>query len=138
MRAAPVPSRVTARPRQAAIQPATAQPSRRLLDRRMGTPSSRHAAWLGRYQDWQWDAKRYARTIGVVRFAANLVASTAGRVNLIVEQRNEKGDWVETKDNGLRALLANYGNEMFGQTAQELVRLHTWHYQVAGEALMSG
>jgi hypothetical protein len=89
---------------------------------------------LSTYQDWQWDAKRYARTIGVVRFAANLVASTAGRVNLIVEQRNDDGDWVETEDRDLRAVLAGYGNETFGQTANELVRLHTWHYQVAGEA----
>lgn len=136
MRAAPLPGRVTLQPRVAAIQPATVQPTRRLLDRRLGTPSARHQSWLGRYQDWQWDAKRYARTVGVVRFAANIVASTAGRVNLIVEQRNADGDWEETEDADLRSMLALYGNETFGQTANELTRLHTWHYQVAGEAVM--
>jgi 2'-5' RNA ligase len=103
----------------------------------MGTPSAKHNAWISKYQDWQWDAKRYARTIGVVRFAANLVASTAGRVNLIIEQRDDQGEWNETTDTDLRALLAGYGNETFGQTAQELVRLHTWHYQIAGEACIA-
>lgn len=137
MRAAPVPrGKVRLLPRTAAIQPSTAHPTRRLLDRRMGSPSSKHTAWLGRYQDWQWDAKRYARTVGVVRFAANLVASTAGRCTLIIEQRDERGDWVETEDPALQQLLALYGNETFGQTANELVRLHTWHYQVAGEAVI--
>ncbi len=112
-------------------------PSQRLLDRRMSAPSAAYQQWLSKYQDWQWDAKRFARTVGVARFTANLVASTAGRVDLLIEEYDAAEDeWKPTEDPQIKGLMREYRNETLGQTAPELVRLHTWHYEVAGEAAL--
>lgn len=129
MKPAPPPRRAV---RQAAIQPSTSNPSAQVLkNRHQWTTAS--AQYRKGYQDWQADAKRFARTVGVARFSANIVASASSRCLLRVENRDVNGDWQETTDDRLASLMDDYSNATFGQEAPELVRLHSWHYQVAGE-----
>lgn len=138
MRTAPLPARA----RHAAIQPSSKAGSSRVLSRGIG-PSrgplgtgGQDRDYLANYQGWQVDAKKYARTIGVARFSANVTAQAAAGCRLTVEQK-VGGEWVETEDPRLVGIMDEYRNETFGQTSNELVRLHAWHYGVAGEGLLA-
>lgn len=91
--------------------------------------------FLDRYQDWQTFARRYARTIGLVRFAAGITSDTCARCILLVEERDGNGDWNETQDARLRGSMLFDAYRSETADAPELVRAQAWHYQVAGEML---
>jgi hypothetical protein len=144
VRTAPVP-RVLGPVRQAAITPSDAPVAQAVTVRGSTGGSGRtEKAFLDSYSDWQSNAKAAARTVGVARFTANLFASTAGRVELRIEYENDNGDWVPARDvvdevagaEQLLGLMADYRNVLLGQTSNELMRFHAWHYQVAGEGLL--
>ena len=140
MRAAPPPRRAMRSLRSAvrgAVQPSSAPPSSAVMNRQFGRATTATAVherrYLAEYQGWQFDARRAARTSGIARFAANMVAATAARVTLHVEERNDRGDWNETEQARFGDLMGLYRNDTLGQGPAELVRLHTFHYQVSGE-----
>lgn len=89
--------------------------------------------YLDRYQDWQTFARRYARSIGLARFAAGITADTCSRTILLVEERDPNGDWNETQDARLRGSMTFDSYRSETADAAELVRAQAWHYQVAGE-----
>lgn len=132
MRAAPIPRRA----RQAAVQPVTSAPSSGVIlargNRSRGL-ALRENRYYADYQSWQFPARHAARTVGVARMAANMVAQTASRVLLHVEEQDPRGDWAETEKPELAREMDGYRNETLGQGSSELVRLHTWQYQVPGE-----
>jgi hypothetical protein len=146
MRSAPPPRRarrdlrvgVPGRARQGAVQPSTVQPSMSVLSRGGFGPSRGPSDYASREEyrnllGWQAQARNAGRNKGVARFAANMVAATAARVILQVEEQNELGDWNVSEQANYSRLMDQYGNDLLGQGPAELVRLHTWHYQISGE-----
>lgn len=134
MRSAPAPRLA----RTAALQPSTEAPSSQVLTKGAaggrGTSSRKFDA---AYADWQTDAKAAARTIGVARFNANMYAITAARVDLIVEElADDNRSWVPSENPMVDGLMAEYDNQLLGQTSDELARFHMWHYVVGGEGLL--
>lgn len=92
--------------------------------------------YLATYQDWQDDARRYARTNSAVRFTGSVKADVCARCTLQVEQRNPDSDeWVPTEDQAFVGIFDRYRNPRQTE-APELVRAHAWHYAIAGEGLM--
>ena len=89
--------------------------------------------WLAEYTDWQSWARRYARQIGAASFAGSVIADCCARCDIIVEQRDEHGEWQPTDDPRFVRIMDEYTNPL--QTEDDLVRLHAWHYQIAGEML---
>lgn len=90
--------------------------------------------FLTTYTAWQEWARRYAKEMGVVRFAAGIVADTLSRCDLRIEQRQTDGSWDEAQDGTLtQDFLEAYSNER--QEAPELIRSQAWHYQIAGEMM---
>lgn len=115
--------------RLGAVQPANAGASGAVVARR-GTATG-DQSYLSRYQDWQPDARRYARTVGAASFAANVTADCCARCDIRVEEKNDSGEWIESSDPLFVGMFDEYANAL--QIPNELVRMHAWHYQVAGE-----
>src|SRR5215831_18639849 len=88
-----------------------------------------------RYQDWQWWARRYSRSVHAAHFANSLKADVCSRCTLRIEERDDSGDWNPTEDPALAGLPDEYANPL--QSTSELVRLHAWHYTVTGEGVMT-
>lgn len=132
MRAAPVrlPPSMS---RQAAVQRTDMAPTSAVLKTTYRTADILDRRWFSRYQEWQDWARRYAKILGVVRFAAGITADTCARCDLIVEERDPNGDWDQTDNKQLDHIFDNYGNDR--QTLEEMMRTHAWHYQIAGEML---
>lgn len=128
MRALPPPA---VRPRLSSVQPVNDAPSAAVVTRRGPAVGAGSAQWLARYQEWQQWARRYARQMGVARFSAGIVADTCARCIIRVEENDPNGDWGETQDPRLTRLWDEYRNPR--QDPAELLRMHSWHYQVAGE-----
>ena len=121
-------------PRHASAQVTTQPPSSTITTQRYGTTlrAAADPTWLLHYQDWQAWARRYTRQIGTASFAANVAADSAARTILQVEERH--GDDWEPSDNPLyTGIFDAYCNAL--QLTPELIRLHSWHYNVAGEML---
>jgi hypothetical protein len=97
----------------------------------VGRMSLQDQSYLAKYQDWQMWARRYSRQLGVVRFSAGITADTCARCIPRIEERDDNGDWNESEDERFLGLFDGYANPR--QTHAELVRLHAWHYQIAGE-----
>lgn len=126
--------------RIAAAQVSTKRPTSILLRDRRGlavSSSDRARQHLQTYEQWQADAKIFSRTMGVARFSANIVAGACGRCDLLVEEQTSDGDWTPTENRRVKGLMAEYGNDLLGQNANELVKLHGWHYNVAGEGALA-
>ena len=90
-----------------------------------------------RYQEWQGWAKRFARTVDAANFAAGVVADTCARSELQVEERVQgtADQWERSPDEQLQDALSEYRSALLAPG--ELVRLHAWHYQVAGECVQT-
>lgn len=119
--------------RFAAAQPINEPPSSVMMRSKMVRKGAGDPQFRVGYIDWQQWARRYAREIDIAQFAAGAVADTAGRVEIIPEQLNKRGDWKPLEDDTIRGVLTDYANDL--QDRSELVRLHAWHYQVAGECM---
>jgi hypothetical protein len=129
MRAAPAPTKPA--PRQAAAQLSSQAPSSAVLGKR-GSTKGTDGKWLAEYTDWQSWARRYARQIGAASFSASVIADCCARCEIRPEVR-VNGEWIPDEDPLFAGIMDDYANPL--QTADDLVRLHAWHYQVAGEML---
>lgn len=120
------------RPRLAAAQLITMPPSRAVARRatkgRVGSADSRY---INTYNDWQFYARKYARTVAVVAFYSNIVATTIGGVRPRVEQMDENGDWQESTQPRFRGIFEHYRNPR--AVAAELVEASAYRYAVDGE-----
>lgn len=135
MRAAPPPPFTRVPARRAATQRSDQGATAAVL-KRAPVNTGKDATWLSSYNDWQTFARRYARTLGVVRFSAGILADTISRVTPRVEELDvATGEWVECEDPLMLGLFNEYRNEQ--QSPSELLRYHAWHYSVAGEMAQS-
>lgn len=126
------PAARTAGARMAAVQPMNEAPTSSLP--RGGISSQRmHRRWMDDYQGWQAWARRFSRTMGIVRFATGLKADSCARCILRIEERDPTtGEWDETDDQRLGASIFDaYRNDL--EETPELIRAHAWHYSIAGE-----
>jgi hypothetical protein len=119
--------------RQTAAQLTTKAPSTAILGKR-GSTRGTDGQWLAEYTDWQSWARRYARQIGAASFSASVIADCCARCDLRVEQRIN-GEWTPTEDRRFAGIMDEYSNPL--QMTDDLIRLHAWHYQVAGEMLLT-
>lgn len=88
------------------------------------------------YMDWQGWARRYARTVSAAAFQALVVSDLCARCDQRIELRDQPGgQWLPSDDPRLAGLMDEYANPL--QTSNDLIRLHGWHYQVAGEMLQT-
>lgn len=126
----PMPAPTTLAPRQSAAQVTTKAPSTAILGKRGSTRTD--GTWLAEYTDWQSWARRYARQIGAASFSASVIADCCARCEIQVEQRIN-GEWQKTEDPRFAGIMDDYQNPL--QMTEDLIRLHAWHYQVAGEML---
>lgn len=130
MRTMPAPTRPVL---QAAAQSSTQNPTAAIITKR-GAIGSGEGKWQAEYQDWQPWARRYARQIGAASFSAGVISDCAARCILRVEQKVGT-DWEPLDDPRFDGIMDTYANPL--QVTEELVRLHAWHYQVAGEMLQT-
>ncbi len=122
------------RPRTAAVQRSDRPPTSHVVDHFGRLPVDllrSQVRFEAEHGDWQHWARRYARTLGFVRFALSLTADACSRCILRVEERDAHGDWDETKEPRLQRVFDAYRNPL--QDAVELVRGHAWHYGTVGE-----
>lgn len=91
--------------------------------------------WVQEQRSWEIDARAYARYNGVAGFNALVVADMCARCELFVEERDQAGDWHETKRPELLFVLDDYQNRW--QSTKDIVRAHAWRYQVDGHAIMA-
>lgn len=125
--AAPPPRRS----RQAAALTTDTGVARALTSKRGNVDHGNDIAFQAEYMDWQGWARRYARQIGAASFSALVVSDLCARCELRPELRTD-GEWVPVDgDPALGPVIEAYANPLQGP--DELVRLHAWHYQVAGE-----
>lgn len=128
---APASSRRLAPQKLAAVQIATDPPSSMVLQRGNAQVGAADPRFISQYQDWQGWARRYARQLSVVQFSVNLPASLASRCEFFIEERDDAGNWNRSEDVRLVNALDQYRNPR--QEAEELIRMHFRHYDVAGE-----
>lgn len=128
------PPRTIPVPRTAAVQPTTEQPTAALVARR-GIPNRVDQKYLTAYMDWQATSRRLAHQVGAASFTAGVIADCCARCDVFVEVQNKDGDWEQSTAAQFVGLLDAYCNPL--QEAQELIRMHAWHYQVAGELLQT-
>lgn len=121
------------RPVLAAAQVSTQAPSSQVILKH-GSTRGQDGKWLAEYQDWQSWARRYARQIGAASFSAGVIADCCARCDTRVEVR-VNGKWEPSDDPRFAGIMDEYSNPL--QTEDELIRLHAWHYQVAGEMLQT-
>lgn len=128
------PRAVTAR--RASAQLASEGITRALYTNRRGSTSrGTDVRYQQTYNDWQGWARRYARTLSAAAFQALVVSDLCARCDTRVELRAQAGQpWEPATDAPeWAALMDEYANPL--QTSSDLIRLHAWHYQVAGEML---
>lgn len=122
--------------RRASVQLAAEGITSALYSKRGNVQRGSDAKFQSQYQDWQGWARRYARTISAAAFQALVVSDLCARCVLGIEIRDQVGaEWNMGNDPSMASLMDEYANPL--QTANDLVRLHTWHYQVAGEMLQT-
>lgn len=104
---------------------------------RRGTVAPGDSIATARWQDWQPLARRFAHTVGAAQFQANVVADCCARCDTRVEYNaTGKADgWEASDDPRFDGLVDVYRNDLQGP--DELVRLHAWHYNVAGEMVQT-
>lgn len=119
--------------RTAAVQRADDEPTQQILTRKISKSGASDPKYLSNYMLWQDYLRKYARTKGVVAFAAGIVADSCARCRLTIEERGDDGEWHETKDPRFRGIFDLYRNSR--QDTTELIRDQAWHYELAGEML---
>lgn len=117
--------------RQAAAQLVSEGSSSALLRKRGGMDAGADPTFLLGYNDWQAWARRFARQVTAASFNAQVIADLCARCDVLVEHRTA-GEWAPAEQPQFGpALIEAYANPLQGP--DELLRLHAWHYQVAGE-----
>lgn len=130
MRALSPPAERVRPARTAAAQFTTDGVSRSMLMKRGPVERGNDAKFQAEYMNWQGWARRYARSIGAASFNALVISDMCGRCDIRVEERIA-GEWNPTSSIEWDGIIEDYANEL--QDPDELVRVHAWHYQVAGE-----
>lgn len=124
----PPPGRI--RPRQAAAQITTEGVTSALLTKRGDVQRGNDAQFQATYMEWQGWARRYSRSISAASFNALVISDMCARCDIQIEQKNGR-EWEPTDAPQLDGIFDEYANALQGP--DELIRVHSWHYQVAGE-----
>lgn len=103
-----------------------------LLTKRGDVQRGSDATFLSQYTDWQGWARRYSRSITAASFNALVIADMCARCTLRVERRAGT-EWEPIEDPQFAGITDEYSNSLQGP--DDLIRVHAWHYQVAGEML---
>lgn len=121
------------RARQAAVQRQSEPPAFALI-RNVGTGRNAGAEWLSWMQSWQSWARRFAQSVGFVRFQSSIASQTCGGCRLLIEEQQADGTWAESEDGTWANLFAMYANT--DDDAAQLVRLHAYRYSTDGEGFI--
>lgn len=118
-------------PRAGAVQRVDQSPTSAVIRTQYRSADILDRRWFSRYQEWQDWSRKYAKILGVVRFAAGITADTCARCDIQIEERDTNGDWDATDNKQLLNIFDAYCNDR--QMLEEMIRTHAWHYQIAGE-----